>query len=159
MDVRVLIRTRSVRACLATAMAVISALIGMQGVAAEGEAEWELRVPVLLYHRISAPPPGAPRPNEWVSPARFRAQLSALRDDGWTTMTAGQLAMALREGTPIGPKRFVIHDRRRGPRRMVTRRSDPRRARDEGDLLRRPRLGAPDWAADPIDARASPRWS
>ena len=65
-------------------------------------------MPVLLYHRISAPPPGAPRPNEWVSPARFRAQLSALRDDGWTTMTAGQLAMALWEGTPIGPKRFVI---------------------------------------------------
>ena len=80
----------------------------MQGVAADGVDEWELRVPVLLYHRISAPPPGAPRPDEWVSPARFRAQLSALRDDGWTTMTAGQLAMALREGTPVGPKRFVI---------------------------------------------------
>jgi peptidoglycan/xylan/chitin deacetylase (PgdA/CDA1 family) len=108
MDVDGAIRTVSVRACLAAAMAASFTLAGLDHVRAGSEAEWSLRVPVLLYHHVAAPPRREPRRDHWVSPARFRSQLRALRDDGWTAMTAGQLAMALREGTPIGPRRFVV---------------------------------------------------
>ena len=108
MDVGVLIRTPWVRAGVTATLAVVVALGGVPEGAVRADGEWSIRVPVLLYHHVADPRPGAPGPDRRVSPSRFRAQLRALRDDGWTTMTAGQLAMALWEGTPIGPKRFVI---------------------------------------------------
>jgi peptidoglycan/xylan/chitin deacetylase (PgdA/CDA1 family) len=67
-----------------------------------------LRVPVLMYHRISAAPSHAALPHLWVSPRRFRAQLRALKRAGWTTITAKELGRAVMEGRRVGRKRFVI---------------------------------------------------
>ena len=67
-----------------------------------------LHVPVLMYHRITSPPPDAALPHLWVSPVRFRAQLRALKDAGWRTITAEELGIALRDGLRVGRKRFVI---------------------------------------------------
>jgi peptidoglycan/xylan/chitin deacetylase (PgdA/CDA1 family) len=67
-----------------------------------------LDVPVLMYHRISSPPPDAALPHLWISPARFRAQMRALKAAGWQTITAEELGLALRDGRHVGRKRFVI---------------------------------------------------
>jgi peptidoglycan/xylan/chitin deacetylase (PgdA/CDA1 family) len=67
-----------------------------------------LDVPVLMYHRITAAPPHAALPHLWIPPSRFRAQLRALKDAGWRTITAEELGRALRDGRPVGRKRFVI---------------------------------------------------
>ena len=39
-------------------------------------------VPVLMYHVIQAPPPGTPYPELRVAPARFAAEMDAMRRDG-----------------------------------------------------------------------------
>ena len=98
---------RSTARCAAVVAIVLalSQLGGARVAAAEGFA---LRVPVLMYHRISAPPPDAAHPQLWVSPARFRAQLRALKAAGWTSITAEELGRAIRDEERVGPKRFVI---------------------------------------------------
>ena len=68
-----------------------------------------IRVPVLMYHYISAPPPGADkyRLDLSVTPAQFAAQLAWLRASGYTTVTLGDLTDALTGGAPL-PARPVI---------------------------------------------------
>lgn len=70
--------------------------------------EFELHVPVLMYHRIIKAPAGTGMPQLWVSPTRFERQLRALRRRGWRTITSAQLARSLRRCEPAGKKRFVI---------------------------------------------------
>lgn len=67
------------------------------------------RVPVLMYHRI------APRaevgnsiPDLVISPQQFEAQLTALQQTGWTTVTAATLAEHLASGDPLPKKTMVI---------------------------------------------------
>lgn len=45
------------------------------------------RVPVLMYHVISAPPAGTPYPQLWVGPAAFAAQMTRLEATGYTGVT------------------------------------------------------------------------
>jgi peptidoglycan/xylan/chitin deacetylase (PgdA/CDA1 family) len=71
-------------------------------------ADASISVPVLMYHRISAPPPVAVLPHLWVAPERFRRQLAALRRHGWRTITAEVLGRAVRDRRAVGRKRFVI---------------------------------------------------
>jgi len=86
-----------------------AALLALLGVAAPTAASDDgLHVPVLMYHRISAPPPDARLPQLWVAPRLFRAQLRRLARHGWRTITAEQLARAVLSGRTVGPKRFVI---------------------------------------------------
>ncbi|MCL4238995.1 MAG: polysaccharide deacetylase family protein [Anaerolineae bacterium] len=68
-----------------------------------------IRVPVLMYHYISAPPPNADRYrlDLSVTPAQFAAQLAWLRGNGYTTVTLGDLTDALVGGAPL-PARPVI---------------------------------------------------
>jgi peptidoglycan/xylan/chitin deacetylase (PgdA/CDA1 family) len=101
---RRLLRTTGISITLA-AMSVLTQSGAVTVTAAQHSSA---RVPVLMYHRISAAPPSAVLPHLWVSPRRFRAQLRALRRDGWTTITAEELGRALREGRSVGQKRFVI---------------------------------------------------
>ena len=84
------------------------ALLLLGTIVPSAAAARSLHVPVLMYHRITAPPPDAALPQLWVSPARFRGQLRALKEAGWRTITAEELGRALREGRPVGRKRFVI---------------------------------------------------
>jgi peptidoglycan/xylan/chitin deacetylase (PgdA/CDA1 family) len=64
-------------------------------------------VPVLMYHEISEPAEAT-----WgrlaVSPAAFREQLAYLRDAGYTTLTAGELASLLAEGGQVPPHAVVL---------------------------------------------------
>lgn len=45
------------------------------------------RVPVLMYHVIADPPPGAPWPHLYVSPRAFAAQVAWLERHGYTAVT------------------------------------------------------------------------
>ncbi|WP_299955000.1 polysaccharide deacetylase family protein [uncultured Modestobacter sp.] len=63
-------------------------------------------VPVLMYHSISADPPHRTRCLS-VHPREFAAQLGFLADNGFSTLTFGALAEALRDGTPL-PERPVV---------------------------------------------------
>jgi peptidoglycan/xylan/chitin deacetylase (PgdA/CDA1 family) len=49
-------------------------------------------VPILMYHVIAAPPPGAPFPGLYVTPREFAAQMRALGAAGWRATTLDQLA-------------------------------------------------------------------
>lgn len=66
------------------------------------------QVPVLMYHRIADPDPGAPYPGLYVSPASFDAQMHALHDAGWRTITAGQLGAAMAANKSVPVRTFVV---------------------------------------------------
>lgn len=65
-------------------------------------------VPVLMYHLISDPPPGAPYPGLYVSAASFDAQMHALHDAGWHTITAGELGADFAANRPVPVRTFVV---------------------------------------------------
>jgi peptidoglycan/xylan/chitin deacetylase (PgdA/CDA1 family) len=66
------------------------------------------QVPVLMYHRIADPAPGVPYPGLYVSPSSFDAQMHALHDAGWRTITAGQLGAAMGANQPVPVRTFVV---------------------------------------------------
>jgi peptidoglycan/xylan/chitin deacetylase (PgdA/CDA1 family) len=66
-------------------------------------------VPVLMYHVINPPPPGAPFPGLYVDPDNFAAQMEALKHDGWHPVTLDQLWASWTKGAKLPPGRpFVI---------------------------------------------------
>ena len=92
-------------------LAVGLALAGVGSLAADGPTlgrDRPLRVPVLMYHRISAAPRDAGLPELWVSPRLFQAQLRLLARHGWQAITAEELARAVLAGRTVGPRQFVI---------------------------------------------------
>src|SRR3954470_7967316 len=62
-----------------------------------------IRVPVLMYHYISVPPPDADvyRKDLSVTPDNFRAQMQWLKEKGYTTITPDELVAALTRGTKL----------------------------------------------------------
>ena len=72
----------------------------------------EQAVPILMYHVIAAPPPGAPFPGLYVTPADFAAQMRALKQAGWAAVTLDQVAAYWREGVslPVGKPIVVSFD-------------------------------------------------
>jgi peptidoglycan/xylan/chitin deacetylase (PgdA/CDA1 family) len=73
--------------------------------AAAGET-FVMRVPMLMYHRITCAPSDST--SLWVCPSRFEAHLRLLRSEGWRTITADRLAREFAARREIGPKRLVI---------------------------------------------------
>lgn len=69
-----------------------------------------LRVPVLMYHYISVPPPdsGAIRLDLSVTPDNFRKQMRWLKDNGFTTISPDQLVAALRRGAKLPTKPVLL---------------------------------------------------
>jgi len=65
----------------------------------------EVVAPILLYHHID-PEQANPRYN--VLPEVFAAQMQALDDWGYTTITAKQLIKAITKGEPLPPRPIVI---------------------------------------------------
>jgi peptidoglycan/xylan/chitin deacetylase (PgdA/CDA1 family) len=65
-------------------------------------------VPVLMYHSIADPPPGALYPGLYVSPDAFKAQMQALHDAGWQSITAGELGAAMAADRPVPVRTIVI---------------------------------------------------
>jgi len=65
-------------------------------------------VPILMYHVIAAPPPGAPFPGLYVEPAEFAEQMQALARAGWHAVTLDQVQAYWRRGVPLGPGRPIV---------------------------------------------------
>lgn len=66
-------------------------------------------VPILMYHVINPPPPGAPFPGLYVPTSEFAAQMEALKAAGWHAVTLDQVWAYWKRGVPLGPgKPFVI---------------------------------------------------
>jgi peptidoglycan/xylan/chitin deacetylase (PgdA/CDA1 family) len=70
----------------------------------------EIVVPILMYHRINVPPPGADSMERrlTVHPADFARQMTWLKRNGYRTVTQQELFEALFRGRRLGPKPIVI---------------------------------------------------
>ncbi len=103
-------RSRRRVAVLAAAFAVMTAqVVAPTAVRAEEPAPaFELRVPVLMYHRIACAPPDALYKHNWVCPELLHRQMARLASRGWRTITADALAHALKSRTCLPNKTFVI---------------------------------------------------
>lgn len=69
-----------------------------------------IRVPILMYHYVSVPPPGADqyRLDLSVTPSQFAEQLGWLRAQGFTTISLDALVAALTVGAPLPPRPVVL---------------------------------------------------
>ncbi len=69
-----------------------------------------LRVPILMYHYLSAPPADADiyRRDLSVSPESFAAHLDRLQSEGYTTVSLYAVIDALQRGAPLPDKPIVI---------------------------------------------------
>jgi peptidoglycan/xylan/chitin deacetylase (PgdA/CDA1 family) len=65
-------------------------------------------VPILMYHVIAAPPPGAPFPGLYVEPAEFAEQMQALKNAGWHAVTLDQVEAYWRRGVPLGKGKPIV---------------------------------------------------
>jgi peptidoglycan/xylan/chitin deacetylase (PgdA/CDA1 family) len=65
-------------------------------------------VPILMYHVIAAPPPGAPFPGLYVEPAQFAEQMQALKSAGWHAVTLDQLEAYWRRGVALGAGKPIV---------------------------------------------------
>jgi peptidoglycan/xylan/chitin deacetylase (PgdA/CDA1 family) len=80
-------------------------------VEATPDGSWRrLRVPVLMYHYVSVPPPdaGAIHQDLSVLPDNFRKQMRWLKDNNFTTITPDQLVGALRRGVKLPPRPVLL---------------------------------------------------
>jgi peptidoglycan/xylan/chitin deacetylase (PgdA/CDA1 family) len=65
-------------------------------------------VPILMYHVIAAPPPGAPFPGLYVGPAEFAEQMRTLKRAGWHAVTLDQVQAYWRRGVPLGAGKPIV---------------------------------------------------
>lgn len=70
----------------------------------------QIRVPILMYHYLSAPPADADiyRRDLSVPPERFAAHLDRLLTEGYTTVSLYQVIDALQRNAPLPDKPVVI---------------------------------------------------
>jgi peptidoglycan/xylan/chitin deacetylase (PgdA/CDA1 family) len=76
--------------------------------AAAGAHPAHTAIPILMYHVIAAPPPGAPFPGLYVAPEEFAAQMQALRSAGWHAVTLDQVDALWRHGKPLPAGKPVV---------------------------------------------------
>ena len=65
-------------------------------------------VPVLMYHVVEAPKPGAPLPELYVDSKEFAAELRALARAGYHGVTIDQVRAGWRRHVPLPPKPIVV---------------------------------------------------
>ncbi|HEX4564943.1 MAG TPA: polysaccharide deacetylase family protein [Solirubrobacteraceae bacterium] len=65
-------------------------------------------VPILMYHVIAAPPPGAPFPGLYVTPSEFAEQMHALSAAGWRATTLDRLAAYWRGSRRLGAGKPIV---------------------------------------------------
>jgi peptidoglycan/xylan/chitin deacetylase (PgdA/CDA1 family) len=68
----------------------------------------KMAVPILMYHVIAAPPPGAPFPGLYVVPSEFAAQMQALKDAGWHAVTLDEVQAYWQRGVSLGPGKPIV---------------------------------------------------
>lgn len=69
-----------------------------------------LTVPILMYHYLSEPPPGADaiRQDLSISPNQFEAHLAYLRQAGYETISFEELIFALSQEADLPPKPIIL---------------------------------------------------
>ncbi len=65
-------------------------------------------VPILMYHVINPPPPGAPFPGLYVPTEEFAEQMQALARAGFRAVTMDQLWANWREGAPLPAGKPIV---------------------------------------------------
>ena len=65
-------------------------------------------VPILMYHVIAPPPPGAPFPGLYVPPQEFAEQVQALAHAGWHAVTPDQVLAYWKRGVSLGAGRPIV---------------------------------------------------
>jgi peptidoglycan/xylan/chitin deacetylase (PgdA/CDA1 family) len=65
-------------------------------------------VPILMFHVIAAPPPGAPFPGLYVTPAEFSEEMHALKAAGWHAVTLDQVAAYWHQGVALGAGKPIV---------------------------------------------------
>jgi peptidoglycan/xylan/chitin deacetylase (PgdA/CDA1 family) len=65
-------------------------------------------VPILMYHVIAEPPPGAPFPGLYVAPDEFAEQMQALKQAGWHAVTLDEVEAYWKHGTPLGAGKPIV---------------------------------------------------
>jgi peptidoglycan/xylan/chitin deacetylase (PgdA/CDA1 family) len=65
-------------------------------------------IPILMYHVVTAPPPGAAYPELWVPWPSFVQQMLALKRAGYHGITLGQAWDYWHKGIAVPPKPVVI---------------------------------------------------
>jgi peptidoglycan/xylan/chitin deacetylase (PgdA/CDA1 family) len=65
-------------------------------------------VPILMYHVIAVPPPGAAFPGLYVEPTEFAEQMQALKSAGWHAVTLDQVEDYWRHGVSLGPGKPIV---------------------------------------------------
>jgi peptidoglycan/xylan/chitin deacetylase (PgdA/CDA1 family) len=81
---------------------------GTVGAKARTGARGNEPVPILMYHVIAPPPPGAAFPGLYVAPNEFAAQMQALKSAGWHAVTLEQMRDNWRKGTPLPPGKPIV---------------------------------------------------
>jgi peptidoglycan/xylan/chitin deacetylase (PgdA/CDA1 family) len=66
------------------------------------------RVPILMYHVINPPPPGAPFPGLYVTPEEFAEQMQALVRAGYRAVTMDQVWANWHEGARLPAGKPVV---------------------------------------------------
>jgi peptidoglycan/xylan/chitin deacetylase (PgdA/CDA1 family) len=64
--------------------------------------------PILMYHVINPPPPGAPFPGLYVPPGEFAEQMQALAAAGFHAVTMDQLWANWKQGAPLPPGKPIV---------------------------------------------------
>jgi peptidoglycan/xylan/chitin deacetylase (PgdA/CDA1 family) len=65
-------------------------------------------VPILMYHVINPPPPGAPFPGLYVPSGEFAAQMQALAGAGYRAVTLDQMWAYWRRGAGLPPGKPIV---------------------------------------------------
>lgn len=75
-----------------------------------GVYSWTLKVPILMYHYISEPPPDADvyRVDLSVAPESFRQQMAYLKDNGYTPIDFYDLSTAIVAQTELPEKPILL---------------------------------------------------
>jgi peptidoglycan/xylan/chitin deacetylase (PgdA/CDA1 family) len=88
-------------------LAVATPAAGGVAGASPSSSNRELRVPILMYHRVHAAPPPSQRALT-VHPGDFARQMRWLKQRGYRTITQRELYDALFLGKRLGPKPILI---------------------------------------------------
>jgi peptidoglycan/xylan/chitin deacetylase (PgdA/CDA1 family) len=75
--------------------------------AIRGAASRRAAIPILMYHVVSAAPPGATYPQLWVARRRFADEMRALRRAGYHAITLATAVRAWLHGGPL-PRRPIV---------------------------------------------------
>ena len=83
---------------------ILAAIMLLLYILPGGMAERTYRLPVLMYHHFDA----AVAADTVVSPERFREQMTALKNAGYTAVTLQQIAAFVDHGVPLPEKPVLI---------------------------------------------------